>query len=320
MTLTVKAQIERWPIAGSFTISRGSKTEAVVVVVEVSDGTHWGRGEAVPYPRYEETPETALAAIQSWTGVPETLCEIPLKSARNAIDCALWDLKAKQHGLSAHLLAGIEKLKPLTVSYTLSLDTPEKMADAARTHAARPLLKIKLGREGDPERLRQIRNAAPKTRLIADANEGWTPENLAENISACASAGVELVEQPLPASNDAALALVSRLIPICADESVFDRDSLSGLKGKYDFINVKLDKTGGLTEALALASAAKQSGFGLMVGCMVCTSLSIAPAFLVAQEAKFADLDGALLLACDRPNALAYADGVLYPPTAALWG
>ncbi len=321
MPLSLKAQIERWPIAGSFTISRGSKTEAVVVVAEISDGTYTGRGECVPYPRFNETPESVLAALNAWQyPSPETIAQLPLKAARNAVDCAFWDLKAKQTGRPAHILADIPELKPLTVSYTISLDTPEKMAEAAHKQAHRPLLKIKLGREGDPDRIAQIRNAVPKARLIVDANEGWTPENLAANLSACASAGVEVIEQPLPAAADNALASVSRSVSLCADESVFDRASLPNLKGKYDAINIKLDKTGGLTEALALASDAKSQGFDLMVGCMVCTSLSIAPAFLVAQQAQYADLDGALLLSRDRPHPLVYENGFLYPSTSALWG
>ena len=321
-TLTLHTRVESWPIDGGFTISRGSKTEAVVVVVEISDGKFIGRGECVPYTRFGESVESVTALIKSWTKIdPETLQkDLPAGAARNAIDCAFWYLKAKQTGRPAYELAGLKELKPLIASYTISLDTPSAMAEAAQRVATRPLLKIKLGKEGDPMRLKAVRNAAPHARLIVDANEGWTAENFSENIVACQSCGVECVEQPLPAANDAALASLPHLLPICADESAFARASLASLVGKYDAINIKLDKTGGLTEALATAAQARQMGFGLMVGCMVSTSLSIAPAFLVGQQAEFVDLDGPLLLTKDRPDGLHYADGLVYPPTSALWG
>ncbi len=320
--LAIHARIERWPIASLFTLSRGSKTEAVVVVAEITSGKFTGRGECVPYARYGESVENVAAKIEAWRGADIDALQktLPAGAARNALDCAFWDLKAKQKGRPVYELAGLKKPEPLIASYTISLDTPEKMAEAAHKVAARPLLKIKLGKEGDPERIKAVRNAAPQTRLIVDANEGWTAENISENLEACKKCGVEIVEQPLPAGNDAALSSVPHIVPICADESVFDRASLDSLVGKYDAVNIKLDKTGGLTEALATAAKARQMGFRLMVGCMVSTSLSIAPAFLVAQQAEFVDLDGSLLLAKDRESGLRYADGLIYPPSAALWG
>jgi L-alanine-DL-glutamate epimerase-like enolase superfamily enzyme len=321
-SLSVRAHIERWPIAGSFTISRGSKTEAVVVVAEVSDGTFTGRGEAVPYARYGESPEKVVAQIEAWVkpGFDTLHSAFPAGAARNALDCAFWDLKAKQEKKPIYKLLGLEAPKPLIANYTISLGTPDEMAEAASRVADRPVLKVKLGKEGDPERVAAVRRAAPQARLIVDANEGWLPETLTENLEACKSCGVELVEQPLPAANDEALSTVPHVMPICADESVFDLASLSGLAGKYDAVNIKLDKTGGLTEALAMVERAKNMGLGVMVGCMVCTSLSIAPAFLVAQQALFVDLDGPLLLAKDRAGGLRYAEGLIYPPSASLWG
>ena len=321
--LSLKTCVERWPIAKAFTISRGSKTEAVVVVVVLSDGEFTGRGECVPYARYGETVESVIEEIQKAKAVDDRMSLQSLMrpgAARNAFDCAFWDLEAKRAGRLAYELAGLPPLKPLTVSYTLSLDAPEAMAAEARKVSSRPLLKIKLGAEGDRERLKAIRDAAPNVRLVVDANEGWTETNFAEKMDACCAYGVSLIEQPLPAGKDDYLAKVPHAIPLCADESVFERSSLGGLKGKYDAINVKLDKTGGLTEALATAAMAKDMGFSLMVGCMVSTSLSMAPAFLVAQGADVIDLDGPLLLAEDRSDGLRYEDGLVYPPTSSLWG
>jgi L-alanine-DL-glutamate epimerase-like enolase superfamily enzyme len=244
---------------------------------------------------------------------------MPAGAARNGIDCALWDLAAKRSSQPAHALGGLPPLRPLKTVYTISLGSPDAMAQAAR-QAARSLLKIKLGGAGDPERIRAIRQAVPDAELIVDANEGWSRENLAENLAACADAGVAMVEQPLPAADDAALAEVLHPIPVCADESVHDRATLSRLKGKYEAVNIKLDKAGGLTEALALADEASRLGFTIMVGCMVSTSLAIAPATLVAQRARVVDLDGPLLLAADRPDGLRYEGSTLYPPSPALWG
>ena len=321
ITLTTRA--ERWPIAGTFTISRGAKTEAAVVVAELSDGTHRGRGECVPYARYGETVESVVAAIEAMR--PEISRDLdrvglqramPPGAARNALDCAFWDLEAKRAGKSVHQLAGIDPPKPLTTAYTISIGDPATMAEAAKAVAWRELL----GGRGDVERIRAVRAAAPRSELIVDANEGWTVDNLVENLAACAAAGVTLIEQPLPADNDAALAEIQRPVPICADESVHDRASLHRLAGRYDAVNIKLDKTGGLTEALAMAEQASRLGFGIMTGCMVATSLAMAPAMLVAQRARVVDLDGPLLLAKDRPDGLRYDGSLVYPPLAALWG
>jgi len=324
-SLTVRA--ERWPIAGAFTISRGAKTEAEVVVAEVSDGIHTGCGECVPYARYGETVVGVTVALDAMraslaAGLTRQALQDAMGAgaARNALDCALWDLEAKATGRPAHAIAGVPELRPLVTAYTISLGTPEMMAEAARKASSRKLLKVKLGGEGDSERLRAVRTAAPNSELIVDANEAWRPENLSQNLAACAECGVTLVEQPLPASDDAALAHIARPIPVCADESVHDRASLASLAGKYDAVNIKLDKTGGLTEALAMAAEAEGLGFSIMVGCMVATSLSMAPAMLLAQRARVVDLDGPLLLARDREHGLRYEGSEVYPPASALWG
>jgi L-alanine-DL-glutamate epimerase-like enolase superfamily enzyme len=318
---------EAWPIAGSFTISRHSKTEAHVVVVTLRDGPFIGRGECVPYPRYNETVEAVTAALEATRAAIEEGCgrsDVPRlvqpRAAQNALDCALWDIEAKRKGEPVWKLAGLTEPKPLITAYTLSLDTPEAMAQAAAKASSRPLLKLKLGREGDTERLRLIRKAAPKSRLIVDANEGWTAANLDAMLAICAEVGVELVEQPLSASDDEALRRIKRGVPVCADESAHDRTGLDQLIGKYDAINIKLDKTGGLTEALALAEAAKAKGLRLMTGCMVGTSLAMAPAMLVAQLSDVADLDGPLLLKEDRRPGILYEGSLMNPPPPALWG
>jgi L-alanine-DL-glutamate epimerase-like enolase superfamily enzyme len=318
---------ERWPIAGAFTIARGAKTEAAVVVAELHDGRLRGQGECVPYGRYGETPEGVAAAIEAMRNALQggldrqgLQAAMPAGAARNALDCAFWDLESKRSGRPVHTLAGLAAPHALTTAYTISLGTPEAMGEAAGKAAARKLLKVKLGGEGDPARIHAVRAAAPQAELIVDANEAWRADTLFENLAACAAAGVTLVEQPLPAGDDAALATIERPIAVCADESVHDRESLSGLVGKYDAVNIKLDKTGGLTEALAMAREAERLGFSLMVGCMVATSLSMAPAVLVAQRARVVDLDGPLLLARDRENGLRYAESLVHPPTAALWG
>jgi len=325
--LSLHVATERWPIAGAFTISRGSKTEAQVVVAEISNGLHRGRGECVPYGRYGETIEGVAATISRMgpeiaRGLDREALQaaLPAGAARNALDCALWDLAAKRAQRPVHELAGLPPPRPLVTAYTISLGTPQAMAIAAEKAATRSLLKVKLGQPGDPERIRAVRAAAPRAELIVDANEGWTADNLGENLAACAAAGVTLVEQPLPAEADAILAEIPRPIPVCADESVHDRASLKRLAGKYDAINLKLDKTGGLTEAIALAAEAARMGLELMVGCMISTSLAIAPAMLVAQSARVVDLDGALLLAQDRADGLRYEGSLVYPATPALWG
>lgn len=325
--ISLNVRIERWPIAGSFTISRGAKTEAVVVVAEIGQGGLIGRGECVPYPRYDETPEATLEAIQAMQeplagGMDRIALQarMPAGAARNALDCALADLAAKRAGQRLWNLLGRPAPEPRTTAYTISLGTAEAMAEATAKAAHRALLKIKLGGDGDAARIAAVRRAAPTSELIVDANEAWTEQNLAANLKACADAGVTLIEQPLPAGEDEALARIERPVAVCADESVHDRASLAGLRGRYDAVNIKLDKTGGLTEALAMADAARALGFEIMIGCMVATSLSMAPAMLIAQAARFVDLDGPLLLANDRDNGLRYEGSLVYPPDAALWG
>ncbi len=326
LPLSLNVRAERWPIAGSFSISRGAKTEAQVVVVELNDGRHRGRGECVPYARYDETVAGVIEALgeigqKLAFGLDRADLQqaMPAGAARNALDCAFWDLEAKRAGKPVHALAGLPTPQAPT-AYTISFGAPEAMAAAAGAAASRKLLKIKLGGAGDPERIAAVRTAAPAAELIVDANEGWTADNLVANLAACAAAGVTLVEQPLPASDDAALAGVKRPIPVCADESVHDRASLAALAGRYDAVNIKLDKTGGLTEALAMAAEAERLGFSIMIGCMVATSLAMAPAVLLAQKARVVDLDGPLLLAKDRPDGLRYDGSLVHPPTPALWG
>jgi L-Ala-D/L-Glu epimerase / N-acetyl-D-glutamate racemase len=323
----LRVTIESWPIAGSFTISRGSKTEARVVVASLDDGSHVGRGECVPYARYGESVEGVAAAINAMAGPiargldrTDLQAALPAGAARNALDCAFWDLAAKRSGKPIHGLLGVPPPDPLVTAFTISLAAPQTMAADAAKASGRPLLKVKLGGPDDPARIAAVRAAAPHAQLIVDANEGWTAENLPQNLIACAEAGVILVEQPLPAANDAAIASLPHPIPVCADESLHDRAGLAGLVGKYDAVNIKLDKTGGLTEALALADQAEGMGFGLMVGCMISTSLAIAPAILLAQRARVVDLDGPLLLAKDREDGLRYDGSIVYPASAALWG
>jgi L-Ala-D/L-Glu epimerase len=286
-----------------------------------------GRGECVPYPRYGETPAASAAALEGLQdavarGLDRVALQaaLPAGAARNALDCALIDLEAKRSGQRAWVLLGRGEPQPCTTAYTISLGAPETMEQAAAAAAHRPLLKVKLGGEGDPKRIVAVRRAAPKAELIVDANESWTGSNLERNLDACAAAGVTLVEQPLPAGQDGLLARIRRPIPVCADESVHDRKSLDGLRELYDAVNIKLDKTGGLTEALAMADSARALGFGIMVGCMVATSLSMAPAMLLTPLARVVDLDGPLLLARDRDHALRYDGSLIYPPEAALWG
>jgi L-alanine-DL-glutamate epimerase-like enolase superfamily enzyme len=245
---------------------------------------------------------------------------MPPGAARNALDAALWDIEAKETGKPAHRLAGIEPPRALVTAYTLGLDSPEAMGRAAAEEATRPLLKIKLTGEGDLDRVRAIRAAAPHARLIVDANEGWTPQHFERYSGALAELGVALIEQPLPAGQDSALADLPHPIPVCADESCHTREDLTALRGRYEFVNIKLDKTGGLTEALLLADAARAAGFGLMVGCMIGTSLAMAPATLVAQQAEFVDLDAPLLLAHDRQPGLRYDGSTVFPPKPSLWG
>lgn len=321
MQITVTT--DRFPLRDTFTISRGSKTEAEVLTVRLSANGAMVWGECVPYARYGESIESVTAQIEA---LPETFTRaelqelLPAGAARNAVDCALWDLAAKRADKRVWQLAGLRAPRPVVTAYTLSLDTPEAMRAAAEKNAHRSLLKIKLGTEADMPRLEAVRAGAPKSRLIVDANEGWTAEVYAELAPHLVRLGVELVEQPLPAGADDMLAEIDRPVPVCADESCHDRASLPALKGRYDMVSIKLDKTGGLTEALALKKAARAEGYGIMVGCMVGTSLAMAPAMLVAQGVAVTDLDGPLLLAEDRPHPLRYDATGVHPPDALLWG
>ena len=327
MTATLAVAVERWPIAGRFTIARGSKTEAVVVVATVARDGRAGCGECVPYARYGETVEgvadairAQASAIEAGIGRDELQTLLPGGAARNALDCALWDLEAKHAGRRAWELAGIAALAPLTTAYTLSLGAPEEMAAAARAASSRPLLKVKLGGGDDPARIRAVRDGAPGARLIVDANEAWREDVLEANLAACAAAGVSLVEQPMPADADGLLARIARPVPVCADESVHTRAGLADLAARYDAVNVKLDKTGGLTEALALAADARALGMEVMLGCMLGTSLGMAPAMIAAQGAAVVDLDGPLLLARDRVPGITFHGSVMQPPPPELWG
>ena len=314
---------ESFRLAETFTISRGSRDVADVLTVTFRENGLEGQGECVPYARYGETMESVQEQVRSLTG-PITRAsladQLPAGAARNAVDCALWDWWAKSEGKRAWDLAGMASPGPVITAFTLSLDTPEKMQAAAAKHARRPLLKIKLGGEGDMARLEAVRAGAPETEIIVDANEGWTAEVYSELAPHLVRLGVKMVEQPLPAGKDDMLAEIARPLPVCADESCHDRASLPDLKGKYDMVNIKLDKTGGLTEALALKSAAQAEGYRIMVGCMVGTSLAMAPAVLVAQGAAVVDLDGPLLLAEDRAVPLYYNDAGVHPPERDLWG
>lgn len=310
-------------LAQVFTISRGSRTEAKVLTVKITDGDFVGWGECVPYARYDETLESVTAEIESLPAEFDRMALydlLPAGAARNAVDCALWDLEAKKAGKPAWELAGLPAPSPEVTAYTLSLGTPESMQEQAAKNAFRPLLKIKLGTPDDMPRLEAVRAGAPNSTIIVDANEGWSAEVYADLAPHLVRLGVALVEQPLPAGDDDALLGMDRPVPVCADESCHDRNSLAKLKGKYDVVNIKLDKTGGLTEALALRDAALAEGYDVMVGCMVGSSLAMAPATLVAQGAVVTDLDGPLLLAEDRETPLLFdAEGV-HPPKAALWG
>jgi L-alanine-DL-glutamate epimerase-like enolase superfamily enzyme len=318
---------ERFALARAFTISRGSKTEAEVIVCTIRDGARAGRGECVPYARYGET----VASVQSAIGTisneiahgmdrQRLLHAMPAGAARNAVDCALWDLEAKLSGRPAHQIAGEREMRSLTTAVTISLGSPDEMAAEARTRADCPLLKVKLGGDAVAERLKAVAGAVPKARLIVDANEGWSETDMEANLAAAARYGAALIEQPLPAGKDAALGEIAHPVPVCADESVHLADDLPKLRGLYDAVNIKLDKTGGLTAALEMRRQARGLGFGIMVGCMVGTSLGMAPALVVAQDADFVDLDGPLLLAADRSPGLVYDGSTVLPPAPPLWG
>jgi len=327
MTTRLTVAIEHFPIAGSFTISRGSKTEAEVIHVTLTRDGVIGHGECVPYAHYGETAAATLAAITTLAdpiadGLTREELQTALKpgAARNALDCAFWDLEAKLQGKSVAQLLGLTLPENIVTAYTISLGTPDDMAKATSAAADYPLLKLKLGGDGDSARLRAIRRAAPDKRLLADANEAWSEATLTELMAKAADLGLELVEQPLPASADSALATFPHPLPICADESAHDLAGLDALVGRYDAINIKLDKTGGLTEALALARAAQQASLRIMVGCMVGTSLSMAPALMLAGFADWVDLDGPLLLQQDRPGGLVYDKGRVSLADRPVWG
>jgi L-alanine-DL-glutamate epimerase-like enolase superfamily enzyme len=323
ISMQIEMTHDVFKLAQVFTISRGSRTEAKVLTVKVSKDGAVGYGECVPYARYDETLESVAAEIAE---LPANLTRatlqdlLPAGAARNAVDCALWDLEAKQAGKRVWDLLGISAPKPEITAYTLSLATPEKMQEQAAINAHRPLLKIKLGTPDDMARLEAVRAGAPVSRIIVDANEGWTAEVYAELAPHLLRLGVQMVEQPLPAGEDDMLAEIERPLPVCADEACHDRTSLPALKGKYDMINIKLDKSGGLTEALALKEAGIAAGYDVMVGCMVGSSLAMAPATILAQGVAFTDLDGPLLLAEDRDQPLKFDDAGVHAPTTRLWG
>jgi L-Ala-D/L-Glu epimerase / N-acetyl-D-glutamate racemase len=315
-------RIEAWPLARPFVISRGSKTEARVIVVEVTAHGKMGRGEAVPYARYAETPESATALLnQDWPLDRQALREaMPAGAARNALDCALWDLEAKLKGRRVHQLAGLPEPEPAQSCFTISVGTPEEMARQVAGLSRLGLFKLKLAGERDAERMSTVRAARPDCRLVADANEAWSLQETPRLLAIAAENRFELIEQPLPAGADGVLAEIARPIPVCADESVHTARDLEALRERYDAVNIKLDKTGGLTEALATVAEARKLGFDIMIGSMVATSLAAAPAMLLAHEARWVDLDGPLLLARDRPNGLSAQEGRITPPTSDLWG
>lgn len=324
---TLEIRCESWPIRGTFTISRGSKTTADVVVVELGRDGKLGRGEAVPYARYGESMESVVGQIE---GLRHALAEgldraglqtaLPAGAARNAVDLAFWDLECKLSGRRHWELAGLPAPQPITTAFTISLDSVEAMGLKAAENSKRPLLKLKLAGPEDLDRVAAVRASAPAARIVVDANEGWTVEQYSALAPQLKALGVAMIEQPLPAGKDAALAEIDRPVPVCADESCHDTATLAGLKGRYDMVNIKLDKTGGLTEALQLKRAAEAEGYGVMVGCMLATSLAMAPGVLLAQGAAVVDLDGPLLLAEDRTPGLKIEDSLVYPPDAALWG
>ena len=319
----IQAEVEIFPLAHVFRISRGARTQAEVVTVTIEKDGVTGRGECVPYARYNETLESVIKQIKS---VPadidkETLQDtLPPGAARNAVDCALWDFECKKRDQRIWKIAGIQVPEQKITAYTLSLDEPKNMFKQAEKNSNRPLLKIKLGTPNDMPRLEAVRKGAPNSEIIVDANEGWDAELYSQLAPELVRLGVKLVEQPLPADQDDDLIGLPRPLPICADESCHDRKSLEKLIGKYDFVNIKLDKTGGLTEALLLKNKALEAGFKIMVGCMVGSSLAMAPATLIAQNATFVDLDGPLLLAHDRRHGLLYDESWVHPPVKDLWG
>ena len=319
MQITVTRDV--FQLAQVFTISRGSRTQAEVLTATIEGDGARGQGECVPYARYGETLESVTAQIMAFDGAwPDLPDALAAGAARNALDCAFWDHAAKRAGKRVWDLLGLPMPRPEITAYTLSLDTPAAMEQQAAKHAARPLLKIKLGTPDDMARLEAVRRGAPDADIIVDANEGWTAEVYADLAPHLIRLGVKMVEQPLPVGQDDMLAEIARPLPVCADESCHDRASLPALRGKYDMVNIKLDKTGGLTEALALKRQAQAEGYGVMVGCMVGSSLAMAPATILAQGVAFTDLDGPLLLAEDRDEPLQFDHAGVHPPAAPLWG
>lgn len=327
MARTLRITVENFPIAGAFTISRGSKTEARVITVTLAQGDATGRGECVPYARYgesissvSETIEAARVVIEAGCSRDDLLGLMPAGAARNAVDCALWDLEAKQSGTSVGQKLVPGGVEPLVTAFTLSMGTPLEMEQAAREASFRPLLKVKVGAPDDEARIRAVRAGAPDSRIILDANEGWNSDNIVRLMEIAAECRISLIEQPLPSGRDELLAHIPHAVPVCADESLLLTSDLENLCGKYDAVNIKLDKTGGLTEGLTLAARARELGFEIMVGCMVGTSLAMAPAVFLAQGAQYVDLDGPLLLAQDREPGLRYEGSTVFPPDAELWG
>jgi L-Ala-D/L-Glu epimerase len=322
----LEAHEQRWPVEKPFRIARGTLTEAHVVVVRVTDGQHTGRGEAVPAARYGQTVDSVLAQMESLKSERSLDRQpmqklLPAGAARNALDCALWDLEAKISGKRAWELANIPMIPEVETSFTISLDAPAAMAAAAKGNATAPILKLKLGGDDvDLARVEAVREAAPAARLLIDANESWSPSHSRNIVPGLKKLGVELIEQPFPASADQVLEELDHPVPVCADESCHTSADLPRLTNRYEVLNLKLDKTGGLTEALLLAERSRESGFKLLIGCMVCTSLGIAPARLLASNADYVDLDGPLLLARDRDHGLTYSDGKIAIPSRELWG
>jgi L-Ala-D/L-Glu epimerase / N-acetyl-D-glutamate racemase len=324
--LTINAKEEVWPLKQVFRISRGSRTEARVVVVTMSDGEHIGRGEGVPLARYNQSTASVSAQIETIKdekNLDRDKLEqlLPPGAARNALDCALWDLEAKISGKRVWELANLPIVSEVETSFTISLDTARKVAESAKANANAPILKLKLGGDSlDLARVEAVRDTAPNARLLIDANESWSPAHYREIVPALKQLGVELIEQPFPAGADEVLETLDHPVPVCADESCHTTADLPGLMNRYEVVNVKLDKTGGLTEALRLFERARESGFKLLIGCMVCTSLGIAPARLLATAAEWIDLDGPLIVSRDRDHPLAYENGSIGLPARQLWG
>jgi L-alanine-DL-glutamate epimerase-like enolase superfamily enzyme len=325
--LEIQFAIESFPIRGEFKISRGSKKEALVVTTQISAEGAVGRGECVPYARYGESAQNVCALLEEQKSKlqrirdpQELLSVLPAGAARNSVDSALWDWLSKVNKQRAYTLLGLEAPKAVTTAFTISLGSVDEMFKTTQAQAERPLLKVKLGTKDDHERIRAVRAAAPKARIVVDANEGWSESILEAHLKTCAEQKILLVEQPLPEGNDSCLRQIPHLVPICADESIHDGNELESLVGLYDAVNIKLDKTGGLTQAFKTFRKARDLNFTIMLGCMVGTSLGMAPAMLLAEAADFVDLDGPLLLEADREGGLRYEGSLVQPPEAELWG